>query len=182
MPAKQLQLLALLGLAAVTSAWLPVVDKSLTSVHGKNLFVTNATEINETVSVAGRHKFKRWLPGTLPIRGVNLGALFIVEPWMAGTEWSDMGCGAYQSEFDCVSGIGQDAANTAFQNHWNTWITQDDITEMVNYGLNTIRIPVGYWMMESIVDSSEHFPQGGIGYLEQVCGWASDAGMYIIIE
>jgi len=36
--------------------------------------------------------------------------------------------------------------------------------------------------MESIVYSSEHFPQGGIQYLEQLCGWASDAGFYIIID
>jgi aryl-phospho-beta-D-glucosidase BglC (GH1 family) len=53
---------------------------------------------------------------------------------------------------------------------------------MQSYGLNTIRVPVGYWMMESIVYSSEHFPQGGIQYLEQLCGWASDAGFYIIID
>lgn len=51
------------------------------------------------------------------------------------------------------------------------------------YGLNTIRIPVGYWIKEDIVYSdSEHFPQGGLSYLEQVCGWASDAGFYIIID
>ena len=37
-------------------------------------------------------------------------------------------------------------------------------------------------MMESIVYDSEHFPQGGLTYLERVCGWASDAGFYIIID
>lgn len=26
---------------------------------------------------------------------------------------------------------------------------------------------------------SEHFPQGGLGYLERLVGWASDAGLYI---
>ena len=54
---------------------------------------------------------------------------------------------------------------------------------MQSYGLNTIRIPVGYWILESIVYSdSEHFPQGGFSYLERLCGWASDAGFYIIID
>jgi glucan endo-1,6-beta-glucosidase len=52
---------------------------------------------------------------------------------------------------------------------------------MVSYGLNTVRIPVGYWFLESIVDSSEHFPQGGEHYLDQVVGWAKDAGLYVII-
>jgi aryl-phospho-beta-D-glucosidase BglC (GH1 family) len=54
---------------------------------------------------------------------------------------------------------------------------------MQSYGLNTIPVPVGYLIMESIVCSdSEHFPQGVIGYLEQLCGWASDVGFYIIIS
>jgi glucan endo-1,6-beta-glucosidase len=52
---------------------------------------------------------------------------------------------------------------------------------MVSYGLNTVRIPVGYWMYESIVDDSEHFPQGGESRLEKVVGWAKDAGLYVII-
>ncbi|KAJ3107438.1 hypothetical protein HK100_003582 [Physocladia obscura] len=101
---------------------------------------------------------------------------------MASTAWSNMGCGAYQSEFDCVSGIGQTAANAAFAGHWSTWITQSDITQMTSYGINTIRIPVGYWIREDIVYSSEHFPQGGLAYLQTLCGWASDAGLYIIID
>lgn len=92
-----------------------------------------------------------------------------------------MGCGGQKSEFDCVLSLGQDKANSAFASHWSSWITQDDITEMVSYGLNTIRVPVGYWMREDLVYSdSEHFPQGGLQYLENLCGWASDAGLYII--
>ena len=42
---------------------------------------------------------KRWLPGKTPIRGVNLGSQFIIEPWMASTEWNSMGCGGSKSEF-----------------------------------------------------------------------------------
>ena len=93
-----------------------------------------------------------------------------------------MGCGSYESEFGCVAGLGQDKANTVFQAHWGAFITEDDFSQMESYGLNTVRIPVGYWMEESLVYDSEYFPQGGITYLEQVCAWASDAGFYIIID
>ena len=126
---------------------------------------------------------RRWLPASGKIRGVNLGSQFIVEPWMASNEWNKMGCDNTKSEFDCVSQLGQANANSAWAEHWSTWTTKDDITEMQSYGLNTIRIPVGYWIREDLVYSnSEHFPQGGLQYLEQICGWASDAGMYIIID
>lgn len=150
----------LLGLATLASAWLPE-DKLLK---------------NETIS-------KRWLPASGKIRGVNLGSLFIVEPWMANDEWNAMGCGGKNSEFDCMMALGQANGNSAFQKHWNTWITQDDLNQMVALGLNTIRIPVGYWMREDIVyRDSEWFPEGGLQYLERLCGWASDLGMYIIID
>ena len=158
------------------SAWLPEEQKHIFSTNGNNLFSHNETALGNKTS-------KRWLPASGKIRGVNLGSLFVFEPWLAQTEWSNMGCGAYASEFDCVSALGQNQANVVFQSHWNTWITQDDISQMQSYGLNTVRIPVGYWMMEEIVyTDSEHFPQGGLGYLERVCGWASDAGFYIIID
>jgi len=52
---------------------------------------------------------------------------------------------------------------------------------MREYSLNTIRIPVGYWLKEDLVDAdSEHFPRGGLQYLADVCDWAAEAGMYII--
>jgi hypothetical protein len=171
----RLSSIVLLASTAIVSAWLPGEDKEIIAQDGANLF--------NTTSVTGRSTFKRWLPASGKIRGVNLGTLFVFEPWIANTQWSNMGCGSQKSEFDCVVHLGQAAANSAFQNHWNTWITQADITQMRNYGLNTIRIPVGYWMREDLVYSdSEHFPQGAFPYLQRLCGWASDAGMYIIID
>lgn len=178
------QVLFSLVTAGLVTAWLPGEHKTITARDGTNLFnSTPSVTYGSSQSVTGRSATKRWLPGSGKIRGVNLGALFVLEPWMAGNEWNSMGCGAYKSEFDCVLGLGQSAANAAFQNHWNTWITQSDIAQMQSYGLNTIRVPVGYWMREDIVYSdSEHFPQGGFQYLERLCGWASDAGLYIIID
>jgi aryl-phospho-beta-D-glucosidase BglC (GH1 family) len=171
-------LTALFTLAASpVLGWLPGEQKEIYAADGTNLFnatsVSNSTNSNITA---------RWLPYASKIRGVNLGSLFVIEPWMASTEWNNMGCGGQVSEFDCVSYLGQSQANSVFQNHWNTWITQGDIQQMQSYGLNTIRIPVGYWMMESIVYNSEHFPQGAVPYLERVCGWAADVGFYIIID
>ncbi|KAJ5418597.1 uncharacterized protein N7487_002147 [Penicillium crustosum] len=154
------KLIALASLSGLTSAWLPETDKQISSINGKNLFSTSNGKV----------------------RGANLGNLFVFEPWIAEDIWSDMGCKGQESEFDCVSSIGQEAANNAFEKHWGSWITQEDIHEIQSYGLNTIRVPVGYWMKEDLVSATEHFPQGGFDYLEKLCGWASDAGLYIIID
>ncbi|KAI5800166.1 glycoside hydrolase superfamily [Peziza echinospora] len=123
-----------------------------------------------------------WLPTVDKIRGVNLGSLFISEPWMMDKEWARMGCKGTLSEFDCVLSLGQQKANVAFQLHYDTFYTRKDLSEIKSLGLNTIRIPVGYWMLEDIVyKDSEHFPQGGFKYLGRICQWAREEGLYVII-
>lgn len=108
---KQNQLIALLASLPTALAWLPA-DKSLSAFNG-----------------------------TSKIRGVNLGSSFIVEPWMAYGEWHDnLGCGDTESEWDCVKSIGQDQANKVFKQHWQSWIVEDDISKMISYSLNTIRV------------------------------------------
>ncbi|KAF2837873.1 glycoside hydrolase family 5 protein [Patellaria atrata CBS 101060] len=162
-------------LAAVTQAWLP---------QDRNLFGNETQDaVSQTVVADIGRRAQNWLPARGKIRGVNLGAFLIIEPWMANAEWSSMGCGGTNSEFDCVMRLGQAEADRRFQAHWASWITENDIAAMSNYGINTIRIPVGYWIMESIVyRDSEHFPRGGLPYLERVCNWASNYGFYIIID
>ncbi|KAK8067594.1 hypothetical protein PG996_006706 [Apiospora saccharicola] len=125
----------------------------------------------------------RWQPGSTPIRGVNLGSQFIVEPWMASDAWRDMGCGSAPDEWTCVQTLGQEKADAAFKKHWESWVTKDDISKIASLKLNTIRIPVGFWIKEDLVDrGSEHYPKGGLPYLDKIVGWASDAGLQVIID
>lgn len=152
----KLLLLLALGFSISSEAWMP---------YQKKLFASEAKQN----------------PG-LRIRGVNLGSLFVFEPWMAGTEWRSMGCSGQCSEFDCVKSLGQAKANTAFQKHLGSWITESDLDLMKSYGLNSIRVPIGYWMKEELVADNEYFPQGGIEYLDRLVGWASDKGFYIMID
>lgn len=164
-----------LALAGCAQAWLPsALEGSDTSVLGAN---------NSTPPRQGWNSTLQWLPFQPKIRGVNLGSMFIIEPWMAWDEWLAMGCSpSHQAEWDCVQGLGQGRADTAWKKHWETWITEADIGEMQSYGLNTVRIPVGYWIKEDLVWQGEFFPRGGLPYLDRVVGWLSDRGFYIIID
>jgi len=159
------KLATLLTFAGLASAWSPHERDMSASSHGGNLFKGNATEVFD------RNGMKRWLPGKLPIRGVNLGSMFIIENWMASTEFKNIGCPNAKSEFDCVLAVGQSTANTNFAKHWNTWITQADIQAMQSYGLNTIRIPVGYWIFKELKYSSEHFPEGQLSNFSSARGY-----------
>ncbi|KAI1743351.1 glycoside hydrolase family 5 protein [Xylaria scruposa] len=125
---------------------------------------------------------RRWLLGDDKFRGVNLGSLFVIEEWFAKDEWASMGCKGFYDEWSCVESLGQEAADAAFEKHWKSWIAEDDIVQIASYGLNAIRIPVGFWIKEDLVQSDEYYPRGGLKYLDRVVGWAGDAGLYVIID
>ncbi|KAF5610557.1 murein transglycosylase [Fusarium subglutinans] len=164
---------AVVALTASANAWLPNAEPHAMNQRDNEIFVYPLrTDSNN----------KRWLPATKKIRGVNLGSLFIYEPWIDSQEWANTGCEGEKSEFDCVMNKGQDIADKNFEAHWKRWINQTDLDEMLSYGLNTIRVPLGYWLKEDLVDNSEHFPKGDLEYLTQLCGWASDRGLYIILD
>jgi len=127
------------------------------------------------------HKSHRSLAADTKLRGVNLGSLFVLEPWMVWKEWETMGCAGVNSEYDCVVKLGQAKADEVFQKHWDTWITESDMNQMKEYGLNAVRIPLGYWIVEEAV-GSERFPRGGMKYLDRVVGWAAVRGMYVCLD
>ena len=93
------------------------------------------------------------------IRGVSLGSLFLFEPWIDQDEWSRIGCNGAQAEKQCGEQLGQGGVNKAFEQHWSSFYTQQDFQDMTSYGLNTIRVPVGFWMYEQSVNKGEIFPQ-----------------------
>ena len=168
-------LLPFLAFSDIAEAWSPGHDRQILSRDGVNLFERSG-------KLSKRFSASTYGNSHNAIRGVNLGALFVLENWLADDVMVARGCNS-QSEFDCVASLNDQAkANADFQSHWDGWITADDFTEMVSYGLNTVRIPVGYWMTETIVDPSEHFPQGGVAYLDQVVGYTKDAGLFVIID
>ncbi|RYO80016.1 hypothetical protein DL766_000523 [Monosporascus sp. MC13-8B] len=118
------------------------------------------------------------------IRGVNLGGWLVSEPWMMSGEWARMGCAPnHCSEFDCVSAMGQDRADAVFDEHYARWITADDVRRIHDAGLNTIRIPIGYWSLCELVGSSEHFPRVDVARrLDRIVQKAADLGMFVVMD
>ncbi|RMZ70957.1 glycoside hydrolase family 5 [Pyrenophora seminiperda CCB06] len=162
---KRLAVLTAL-LAASVRAWMPA-ERELAAFNR-----TTSTSLASRAPSVPSYK----------IRGVNLGGWLISEPWMMGDEWKLMGCNPACSEFDCVKALGQTKADAAFDAHYARWITPDMVTSMHNAGLNTIRIPIGYWSLHSLVTSGEYFPNMNLKYLDAVVQRAADLGMFVVMD
>ncbi|PPQ98808.1 hypothetical protein CVT24_003362 [Panaeolus cyanescens] len=80
-------------------------------------------------------------------RSVNLGSWFVHENWLTPSLFT---CASEPkvSELDIAIGWGsQDSARALLERHWDTFITADDFKYLADKGINTVRLPIGYWSL-----------------------------------
>ncbi|OBZ72452.1 Glucan 1,3-beta-glucosidase [Grifola frondosa] len=98
------------------------------------------------------------------IRGVNLGGWFVLEPWITPTR------------------------PRCLQNHWDTWITQDDFAAIKAAGLNHVRMQVGYWSIPitsadtNYTTSVSPYIAGAWPYLLRALNWAKNNSLHVILD
>lgn len=66
------------------------------------------------------------------------------------------------------------------RDHWNTWITEGDFEEMASMGLNTARLPIGYWSI--IGGQGAPFVNGAYDYVGKAAGWANNHGIKLMLD
>ncbi|KAJ7780285.1 glycoside hydrolase family 5 protein [Mycena maculata] len=130
------------------------------------------------------------LPG-LPskIYGVNLGSWLVLESWMLPQEWLDMGGQMCDVCSECIAtefAFAQAYPKTVdqiFAGHWLSWFNQTDVDALVDVGINTVRIPLGYWIVEPLVDrQTEFYPRGGLAQLRRGLQLLQNAGIVAILD
>jgi glucan 1,3-beta-glucosidase len=107
------------------------------------------------------------------LRGVNIGSWLILEKWMIpdfffGTDAVD------QWTFDQTP-----RARKKLVRHWSTFFTRDDVRQLAGYGINALRIPVGFWAYDN--ERTPHI-RGADEYLERALHWARDFDMKVWVD
>jgi glucan 1,3-beta-glucosidase len=70
---------------------------------------------------------------------------FVHEAWMTPSLFS-CAAGDQISEIDIASGWGSlTGARAVLERHWDTFINETDFQYLANVGINTVRLPIGYW-------------------------------------
>ncbi|KAF7790215.1 hypothetical protein EIP86_001167 [Pleurotus ostreatoroseus] len=140
------------------------------------------------------------------IYGVNLGSWLVLEPWMLPAEWESMGgescdvCSScIASEFAFAKAYPK-TVDATFKRHWyvlyfllqyvrpigyarETWFSQDEVNQLSDAHINTVRIPLGYWIVEDLVyRSTEFYPRGGLTQLKRGLRQLKAAGISAILD
>lgn len=81
--------------------------------------------------------------------GVNLGSIFILDKQLAPP--SLLSCVVrddWESELDFLEAcMTEEQAKEALEDHWSTFVNERDFEYLSSIGINSVRIPIGYWIV-----------------------------------
>lgn len=110
-------------------------------------------------------------------RGVNIGSWLVLEKWITPDVF-DAAPGSVD-EWTFTQALGETAALSALESHWDSWFTEADVAKLSSQGINALRIPIGYWAFDS--QEGEPYVQGAADRLATAITWARSYGMKVMI-
>ena len=119
--------------------------------------------------------------GSQPIRGVNVGGWFSIEPWITPSFFSDYSSSSnIVDEWTLTTKLGSSAAST-IEKHYAEFITESDFAEMQEAGLDHVRIPYSYWAVTTY-DGDPYVPKISWRYLLRAIEWARKYGLRVKLD
>jgi len=121
------------------------------------------------------------------VKGVNTGGWFIPEVWMSRSVYNDSSLGYDLGWGGSLCGLVQynrAIAEQKMAHQLDTWITERDFMQMAALGLNSVRVPIGYWNI--IHDPYHKFVPGNLSRslekIDQAFDWAAKYGMTVLLD
>jgi len=109
----------------------------------------------------------------MSMRGVNLGGWLLLEKWITPSLFT--GLSAEDEYTFCL----EDARNgyKRLREHRANFITRDDFAWLAQHGVNTVRLPVGYWALD---DDNPYL--NCRQQLDNAFQWAGELGLDILLD
>lgn len=121
-------------------------------------------------------------------QSVNLGSWFVHEQWMTESLFT-CASGPQIAEIDIATGWGNTTgARAVLEKHWDTFINQSDFEYLASIGINTVRIPIGYWSLGPLYCQGTPFEPVADVYTNswsrvvRAINWAGEAGIGVLID
>lgn len=119
-----------------------------------------------------------------PWRGVNLGGWLLLEPGPSTELFQQHGPDA-ECEWDLMlqmrERLGAEGTERALRQHRDTFVTEEDFRCIRALGLNSVRIPFGYWVV-SRPSEGDVFVGPCIEYLDRALSWCKAYGLQAVLD
>ncbi|KAG6873936.1 hypothetical protein C0995_008975 [Termitomyces sp. Mi166 len=116
------------------------------------------------------------------------GGWLVLEPWITPSVFENTKNDAVIDEYTMGQLLDSETALNILQQHWDTWITEDDFVAIRTAGLNHVRIPLGYWsvpLTSSDTNGSTNvapYTPGAWPYLLKGLNWAKKHSINVILD
>ena len=113
---------------------------------------------------------------------VNLGGLFVLEPFIVPSLFQKYNGSV--DEWTLSTLMAQDKAGgglSQLEDHYNTFITEQDIAEIAGAGLNWVRVPIPFWAIEKW-DFEPFLEKVCWPYILRVLQWARKYGLRVNLD
>lgn len=154
---------------------------------GKPHSVSRASSKGKGLDPSGNdpHKIKPlpfwdWADKSRKAMGVSLGNWLVLERWMDEDWFTKYAPDAFD-EWHFVQTVGENASHV-LDEHYDQWVTEDEIEIMYQHGMNQIRIPVGFWSFIPVNDTEPYVNCTQLFHLTRMLGWLWKREMYAVID
>ncbi|KAK2459491.1 hypothetical protein APHAL10511_008475 [Amanita phalloides] len=123
-----------------------------------------------------------WTWGVDRIFGVNIGGWLILEPFITPDIFQRYPTAV--DEYTLSLAMAADTANgglSQLEQHYDTFISEQDIAEMAGAGLNFIRVPLPFWAIETWL-GEPYLAGTSWKYFLRLLGWARKYGMRVCLD
>ncbi|MFM1904180.1 MAG: hypothetical protein RLZZ440_2080, partial [Planctomycetota bacterium] len=117
---------------------------------------------------------------SVTLKGCNLGNWLILEPWMFDLPKF----GAHDEhgiEAVLAERFGEIDKERLMAVHRDSWITENDFPVIQSFGMNFVRLPFEYQILEDD-DRPKQLKPDAFKYLDRCIGWAEKYGMYVLLD
>ncbi|WFD27815.1 hypothetical protein MNAN1_002820 [Malassezia nana] len=123
-----------------------------------------------------------WLSPTKKVFGVNVGGWLVLERWMYEDWMVQVGGPNAWDEYRMSQQLGDRIADV-LNAHMDSWFTESDLDRIQSYGMNMLRVPIGYWSFLSTRVTGEPYRNATqLDHLSNLMHWAWKRGLYILLD
>ncbi|KAG8708506.1 hypothetical protein FRC09_001214 [Ceratobasidium sp. 395] len=128
-----------------------------------------------------------WRWGVDKIRGVNLGGWLVLEPFITPALYEPYMNSSTPAvdEWTLCTNLAADKTSggvaQVLENHYNTFITEEDFAQIAGAGLNWVRIPIPFWAIE-VYPGEPFLEKVAWKYFLKAISWARKYGIRIKLD
>lgn len=113
--------------------------------------------------------------------GVALGNWLVLERWMDEDWFTKYSNPDDWDEWSLVQTLGDDKAYQVLDNHFDSFVSEDQVQKLSKHAINQVSIPIGFWVFGPTVHSEPYVNSTQLHYLTRMLGWLWKRQMYAVI-